>query len=441
MGAEAAIRCKGLWKEYRLGGLKPTHDTFYDLLSSALRRTFRRGSGPQTSGDQPHSTATSNEKFWALRDLNFEIAPGEVVGIIGRNGAGKSTLLKVLSRITEPTRGRIEIRGRVASLLEVGTGFHPELSGRENIYLNGAILGMTRREIATRFDEIVAFAEVERFLDTPVKRYSSGMYIRLAFSVAAHLDPDILVVDEVLAVGDAAFQKRCLDKMGEVRGHGRTVLFVSHNMTAIQELCDRALLLEEGTVQLDGPVQNVIADYLSGTGERTSVRWSRPETSPGNDSVRLRSVRVYCRDDNSTDLRNDVAISVEVEFSCRDAGARDLAVCIYLRDALGGPVLVSFNTDRASTREVGWYARPHAPGVFRATCNLPAFLLNDQHYSISVFVSHLCPWRPQAVAERVLTFAVRDSGSMREAGQSGTWEGAVRPRLEWRTEPVAGDLE
>lgn len=251
-----AIKVEGLWKEYALSSAQPSHTTFYDLLSATLRSPFRALRGLSGQAEQ-------QDKFWALRDVNFEVQPGEVVGIIGRNGAGKSTLLKILSRITAPTKGRIEVRGRLASLLEVGTGFHPELSGRENIFLNGAILGMTRQEVARKFDEIVAFAEIEKFIDTPVKRYSSGMYVRLAFAVAAHLEQDILVVDEVLAVGDAEFQKRCLGKMKEVSGGGRTVLFVSHNTAAIQTLCFNCVLLDHGKVDSAGITNTVIDRYLA----------------------------------------------------------------------------------------------------------------------------------------------------------------------------------
>src|SRR5216683_2963443 len=246
--SETVIRCESLGKLYRIGRrerYKTLRDTLADTFSAPLRWR-RNGTSGRDSGD---------EAFWALKDVSFEIKRGEVVGIIGRNGAGKSTLLKILSRITEPTKGRVILRGRVASLLEVGTGFHPELTGRENIFLNGAILGMTRREIQKKFDEIVAFAEVEKFLDTPVKRFSSGMYVRLAFAVAAHLEPEILVVDEVLAVGDTEFQKKCLGKMDEVsRQEGRTVLFVSHNLAAVAEMADRALLLDTGSVAVDSSV-------------------------------------------------------------------------------------------------------------------------------------------------------------------------------------------
>jgi len=252
-----------------------------DVLADALSKPFRRRNG---------APATAREEFWALREVSFEVATGEVVGIIGRNGAGKSTLLKLLSRITEPTEGRIVLNGRVASLLEVGTGFHPELTGRENIFLNGAILGMSRAEIARKFDEIVVFAEVERFLDTPVKRYSSGMYVRLAFAVAAHLEPELLIVDEVLAVGDAEFQKKCLGKMREVSRGGRTVLFVSHNMAAIQTLCDRAIWLNRGAVQFDGAASAGVTAYLRDA--EGAAAQATSGTVGFGDSLELRTLHV-----------------------------------------------------------------------------------------------------------------------------------------------------
>jgi len=251
-----SIKVEGIGKLYQLAHQSTLHTSFREALTSAALAPLRRFR-------QLRGTDASMEDFWALRDISFTVEPGEVVGIVGGNGAGKSTLLKILSRITEPTEGRALLRGRIASLLEVGTGFHPELSGRENIFLNGAILGMKRREIIAKFDAIVAFAEVEKFLDTPVKRYSSGMYVRLAFAVAAHLEPEILIVDEVLAVGDAEFQKRCLGKMKEIsEGGARTVLFVSHNMAAVSALCTRALLLSHGSLKADGSPATVIQDYL-----------------------------------------------------------------------------------------------------------------------------------------------------------------------------------
>jgi lipopolysaccharide transport system ATP-binding protein len=275
-----AIVVEGLGKQYRLGAAQKTHDTFQAALIDSLKAPFRRA----RSVLREQSAFLSDEKFWALQDIAFEVSPGEVVGLIGRNGAGKSTLLKVLSRITKPTAGRAVIYGRVGSLLEVGTGFHPELTGRENTYLNGTILGMKKHEIDRKFDEIVAFAEVEKFINTQVKHYSSGMYLRLAFSVAAHLEPEILLVDEVLAVGDAEFQKKCLGKMGEVAQAGRTILFVSHNMAAVQQLCSRALWIDGGQLQMDDETQAVIEAYLTA---------SRAETTgkPGQADLRERSDR------------------------------------------------------------------------------------------------------------------------------------------------------
>ena len=262
--SQPAIKVEGLWKEYVVGTEQDRHGTFYDLLANAIKSPFKRLR--QLGGESAEA-----DRFWALRDVNFEVQPGEVLGIIGRNGAGKSTLLKVLSRITAPTRGRVTVKGRMASLLEVGTGFHPELSGRENIFLNGALLGMSRADIASKFDEIVAFSEIAKFIDTPVKRYSSGMYMRLAFSVSAHLDPDILLVDEVLAVGDAEFQQKCLGRMAQSRLEGRTILFVSHNTAAIQMLCSRVLLVERGQVRNIGAPAEIVNEYLSLGGGTTGT--------------------------------------------------------------------------------------------------------------------------------------------------------------------------
>ncbi len=279
------VQCERLGKRYEIRHERDRQQyvALRDVLAAAIKAPFSRASG--------RTARPAREDFWALRNVSFAIAPGEVVGIIGRNGAGKSTLLKVLSRITEPSEGRLTLAGRVASLLEVGTGFHPELTGRENIFLNGAILGMTRAEIVRKFDEIVAFAEVERFLDTPVKRYSSGMYVRLAFAVAAHLEPEILIVDEVLAVGDAEFQKKCLGKMHEVSRGGRTVLFVSHNMGAIQALCSRALWLNQGELQFDGAVNDAVNAYLASSTPGSRVVQNRAEAlTPSLDLTRYEMV-------------------------------------------------------------------------------------------------------------------------------------------------------
>jgi lipopolysaccharide transport system ATP-binding protein len=311
------ISVRGLGKKYKLGATL-SHDTFRDHLTygvKSLWHRIRRNSQRSLAFDRESlsnkegkALVTNNEQritnndseIWALKDINFDVNQGEVIGIIGRNGAGKSTLLKVLSQITEPTEGEAHIRGRIASLLEVGTGFHPELTGRENIYLNGAILGMTRAEIKSKFDAIVAFAELEKFIDTPVKRYSSGMYVRLAFAVAAHLEPEILLVDEVLAVGDAEFQTKCLGKMGEVAKEGRTILFVSHNMQAVQSLCGTALQFEAGKIVALADSRTVVSHYLTGVGDKSSeISWQE-DSAPGNDEIKLTAVRVFADGEDSS---------------------------------------------------------------------------------------------------------------------------------------------
>lgn len=325
MGEDVVIRAEGLGKKYVIGhqAERESYTALRDVIARNVRNLGR--TAMDLVRGRPSITGDTLEEFWALRDVNFEIRRGEVVGVIGRNGAGKSTLLKVLSRITEPSEGRVEIRGRVASLLEVGTGFHPELTGRENIYLNGAILGMTHAEIRRKFDEIVDFAEVEKFLDTPVKRYSSGMYVRLAFAVAAHLEPEILIVDEVLAVGDAEFQKKCLGKMGEVAGQGRTVLFVSHNMAAVQTLCSRGLLLAKGRISLDSTAEKTIGQYIENVGERVASAYPR-HIQP---SLTLNQIRL-----STETLAEGNELDVEFEFSASSRGI--LFECVILVSTLRG---------------------------------------------------------------------------------------------------------
>ena len=332
MDGDVVIGVEGLGKRYRLGtGSGERYTALRDVLATSAKNLFRRGSRAAKS-------ESKSDAFWALKDISFEVKRGEVLGVIGRNGAGKSTLLKVLSRITDPTEGKVRLRGRVASLLEVGTGFHPELTGRENIFLNGAILGMSRAEIKTKFDEIVAFSEVERFLDTPVKRYSSGMYVRLAFAVAAHLEPEILIVDEVLAVGDAEFQKKCLGKMGEVARGGRTVLFVSHNMDAVNRLCESGVLLEQGRVVYTGVCREVVAQYLSGGRNTSSFREWKDGARPGDDVVKLISVSATKRDGSTTqqfDIRQEIAISMTYEVAGRHRSARQQLQCFRRKRAPG----------------------------------------------------------------------------------------------------------
>ena len=425
------ISAENLAKQYQIGTRQEystLRDVLVETLSAPIQRLRRR---------------TNGQTFWALKDVNFEITQGEVVGIVGRNGAGKSTLLKVLSRITEPTLGCVKLYGRVGSLLEVGTGFHPELTGRENIFLNGAILGMARREIARKFDEIVSFAEIERFIDTPVKRYSSGMYTRLAFAVAAHLEPEILLVDEVLAVGDASFQKKCLGKMSEIAGKGRTVLFVSHNMAAVSQLCTRAMLLSDGRITRAGPTQEVVADYFKagseGGGEKT---WDDPARPPGNDRIRLRAVRTTCAGVVTSEIDIDKEVTVEVDFWNYQPGTRNLCVSINLQNSTGLTVLSTANTPAANLlQDEEWFNRPHEAGLFRSTCTLPANFLNDGVYYITVYVLSLGPIAVEAEAPQVLCFNVIDTGAMREAGVGSRWDGVVRIRLPWRTsllEPLNG---
>jgi lipopolysaccharide transport system ATP-binding protein len=335
-----AIKTEGLGKEYLIRHQQgPRYVALRDVLSDSVRRIFRRASAEERTPAQ-----VTREHFWALKDVSFEMGQGERVGIIGRNGAGKSTLLKILSRVTDPSRGRAIIRGRVASLLEVGTGFHPELTGRENIFLNGAILGMTNAEIRRKFDEIVAFSEIEKFLDTPVKRYSSGMYVRLAFSVAAHLESEILVVDEVLAVGDTAFQKKCLAKMEEIGRSGKTILFVSHNMGTIAALCDRCMLLSSGKLQKIGPTLEVISEYNRLAEKHDVVRVEPSMRNRGDGRVRLLSTAIS---KSEAQPSNSFLIGeqIRIEFSVESLTAEPVSFWLIVFDATGRPLLSAHQRD------------------------------------------------------------------------------------------------
>lgn len=367
------------------------------------------------------------EDFWALKDLSFDVERGEKVAIIGKNGAGKSTLLKLLSRITEPTTGRITIQGRVSSLLEVGTGFHPELTGRENIFLNGSVLGMSRAEITRKFDEIVDFAEIDQFLDTPVKRYSSGMYVRLAFSVAAHLEPEIFLVDEVLSVGDASFQKKCLGKMNNVAAQGRTVIFVSHNMVAARSLCDRAILLDQGRIIADGDISQVITKYLeSGNSGSTTQLWKNLADAPGNETIRLHRVSVTPIDSDSGKLiYMHTPFRVDIEFWNLVADAPlSLNMHIITEDQI-----VAFGT--SSERSAHWGNQPHPRGLYRCTCFVPGNLLNSGVHKITLKVV----WdssRVIHVFHDLMTFEVEDVAA-REFGYFYGGRGVVAPLLDWTT--------
>jgi lipopolysaccharide transport system ATP-binding protein len=376
----------------------------------------------------------AHEEFWALKDVSFEVHPGEVVGIIGRNGAGKSTLLKILSRITEPTTGRITIDGRVASLLEVGTGFHQELTGRENIFLNGAILGMSKAEIKRKFDEIVAFSEVEQFLDTPVKRYSSGMYVRLAFAVAAHLEPEILVVDEVLAVGDAAFQKKCLGKIQDVSSHGRTVLFVSHSMPTILRLCQRVILLHKGTVAGDGPADEMTRQYLNSGADRAAERiWDQRDQAPGDAVARLHAVRVKNAQGAVTETIDiSEPFAIEVEYWNLQARLKP-TVSIHFVNEDG--VLLFVSNDFINPH---WWSAARRPGLVRATCLVPAHLLAEGQFFI---LAALCTYNPDqlhALVRDVVSFQTVDQHDLDQVREkyARLWPGAMRPRLDWQVEEL-----
>jgi lipopolysaccharide transport system ATP-binding protein len=409
-----SIRFDHVSKTYRLG-TSVSYLRLSEVLQNGLSRVWRRRGKA--------AAPAARQLAWALRDASLQVRQGEIVGIIGRNGAGKTTLLKLVARITRPTSGRIGVCGRVGSLLEVGTGFHPELTGRENIFLNGAILGMTRREVRSKLDEVVAFAELGDFLDTPVKRYSSGMYMRLAFAVAAHLEPEILLVDEVLAVGDLAFQRKCLGKMSDVARSGRTILFVSHNMTAVSALCGRALLLEKGEIAAAGPAEQVVAEYLQRSAEpvlqQDFAAWgSRRET----DKVRLHAARIAldeCRPGGLLDV--ETPFRIECEFEKRTAGGQtNLSLLLY---NLQGVCI--FNTiSPLSELE---------PGQYRSVVHIPGRLLNNGLYRVRLLIVH--DLAPQVVIDEALVFEVHDTS--RTIPWYGEWMGAVRPELPWTVERLS----
>ena len=368
--SQNVIQVTDLGKSYRLGLREKQANTFRDLLTGLVRAPMQR---IRNLGEH---TLESEDAFWALRDVSFAIQPGEVVGIIGRNGAGKSTLLKVLSRITEPTEGEIRLRGRVSSLLEVGTGFHPELTGRENIFLNGSILGMSKAEIKSKFDQIVAFSEIEKFLDTPVKRYSSGMYVRLAFAVAAHLEPEILIVDEVLAVGDLEFQKKCIGKMGEVAREGRTVLIVSHNMSAIQALCERVILLRSGQLVEDGPTTDVIKNYLKFLEKRSVDPFNNNPERKCTGEIMLTKVQML--DQWHNPLPQPIAgetLVIQFDYENNTDKARaDFVLTIYNHFGIG--------VSSVGTRLAGTSLTLRKTGRF--LCTLPALPLPFGDYRVAV---------------------------------------------------------
>jgi len=426
-----AVKVDTLGKRYKIGTAptkfqyKMLRDVIVDTATAPIRWARALANKHPLLEDQPNY-------IWALKDVSFDLEEGKVLGIVGRNGAGKSTLLKVLSRVTEPTRGTVTVRGRVGSLLEVGTGFHPELTGRENIYMNGAILGMKRAEIDSKFDEIVAFSEVEQFIDTPVKRYSSGMYLRLAFAVAAHLEPEILVVDEVLAVGDAEFQKKCLGKMGDVAQQGRTVLFVSHNMSAILRLTEEAIVLDKGKLLMRGPTQQAVDYYLSSGQAQAGERiWDANEVPASASpflpvSLRLKDPRGKVIDTT----RSTEPLTIEMEYRLT-APITGLRVGIYLSTMRGEYIITSFDVDDSQQYEK--YATRNT-GHYISHATLPADLFNEGRYVLGVNASSFGV-RRYFMDENALAFNVDISGA------PGTqWaeprQGPIRPRLDWKIEKV-----
>jgi len=437
--SELAISTSGLWKRYRIDQeSKPRYKTLRDqvarLFPKPLHKNGHSLSAFPANGSHPEIKTVRKEKensIWALKDVDFQVKRGEVVGVIGRNGAGKSTLLKILTRITGPTRGVIDIYGRIGSLLEVGTGFHKELTGRENVYLNGAILGMRKFEIDRKFDEIVAFSEVESFIDTPVKYYSSGMQVRLAFAVAAHLEPEILLVDEVLAVGDASFQKKCITKMEDVGRYGHTVLFVSHNMSTVTRLCERAVLLEKGQLILDGPAEQVVGEYLSANHGAASWRdWEDPAAAPGNNIVRLRTMRIKRRDGETNytfDIREPVG--VEMEFDVLTPGY-SLFPYFTLVNEEDLWLFTSLDNDPE------WLRKPRPVGRYRSTGWIPGNYLAEGTLLIMATMRTEEPHIIHFHERDVVAFQVVDSsnGDGARLDYPGRFPGLVRPLLNWETE-------
>ncbi len=436
---DLAIKVEGLSKRYRIGqyiGGAYQYRTLRDIFTDAIHAPFRRlrarskrravDSNPiADSHELPAMNHEPSAKFiWALRDVSFEVKQGEVVGIIGRNGAGKSTLLKLLSRITEPTQGRAEIKGRMRSLLEVGTGFHSELTGRENTYLSGAILGMTKKEIDQKFDEIVDFSGIEKFIDTPVKRYSSGMLVRLGFAVAAHLEPEILLIDEVLAVGDAVFQKKCLGKMGDVAKEGRTVLFISHNMVAVQTLCSRAIRLDKGYLMEDGEANKVVVAYLkSGASELLEQRWDDPQTAPGNENAKVLYAGISTGPGYN---RSYLTVATPLDFVFRIWNLRSedwlyFNLFIHTQENI---CVFHTTSSKMSFNE----------GIIEGVCHIPPNLLNDNIYAAQLMVHY--PRFDGINVNNILTFEIHDCERGDDVGWHGKIPGVIRVNLQWELRKI-----
>jgi lipopolysaccharide transport system ATP-binding protein len=431
-----AIRAENLSKRYRIGQrdryiILRGKNTLRDKLAGALYAPFRRVLQSLNGNSSSTIDNQQPDDIWALKDISFGVKHGEVVGFIGHNGAGKSTLLKILSRITEPTEGYADIYGRVGSLLEVGTGFHSELTGRENIYLSGAILGMKKAEIDRKFDEIVAFSEVEKFIDTPVKHYSSGMSVRLAFAVAAHLEPEIIIVDEVLAVGDAAFQKKCLAKMDNVAKEGRTVLFVSHNMPAVQSLCSRVIWLKNGRIERDGDPDEVVLSYLQTTFPAITERlWNDKAEAPGDDRMRLHRACIRPVDGSPSDpITARMPFVIEFEYWNLKPGAYlDISLQLYNEQ---GIVVFKAGPVQESARH------PLPVGLFRDVCHVPGNLLKEGMYRV-VLHAITDKGAHMYLEKDILVFNIQDKPELHD-GLYSKWDGIIRPNLRWDRELIELD--
>ena len=432
--SKIAIKVKNVCKKYRIGSKKEIDDTLVKRIWSVLIKpiiNFKRLWNLIHFNDKEHK----NDTIFALKDISFQVESGEILGVIGSNGAGKSTLLKILAQITYPSHGDIEINGRVASLLEVGTGFHPELTGRENVYLNGTILGMKKKEIDLKFNDIVEFSGVEKFIDTPLKRYSSGMGVRLAFSVAAHLNPEILLIDEVLAVGDVEFQKKCLGKIDKISKSGRTVIFVSHNMHAIKNLCSKTIVLENGEIKKISSSDKAIEYYLSTSsnaiqGEKS---WSKKD-APGNNRIRLEAIRILSNGVVCNDPICDEDILLEIDYHNLEANKRRL-VSIHLFNDLDQMIFSSANLSSFSSTYDKWCYQSYPKGVFRTSCIIPKNILNPGLHSVTLFINVVDSNDIIIHEEKIITFEVKESPTFRTEFFK-KWQGVIRPRLAWSTEQI-----
>jgi len=434
---KTVISVEHLTKQYDLGVIGT------GTLTRDINRWWARARGkpdPYTRIGQKDHFDLKGQTILALDDMSFSVQQGQALGIIGKNGAGKSTLLKILSRVTAPTSGVVKIKGRIGSLLEVGTGFHPELTGRENVYLNGAILGMRKEEVDKKFDEIVAFSGVEKFIDTPVKRYSSGMYVRLGFAVAAHLDPEILIVDEVLAVGDAEFQKKCLGKMGDVAEEGRTVLFVSHNMNMVTRLCNQAMLLSDGKIVKTGRSDEVIMNYLTQGSFTTAKKiWEDKESAPGDNVAKLRSVRV-CDEDGRVieNINIENPFYVEVEYWSFQSELKPTAILHFINQQ----GLTLFATNDWSNEE--WWNSPRESGLVKSRCMVPGNFLSEGMHNLLVAVNTYNPDKVHVYIRDVVSFVVIDRSQgtgVRRDYSGGHWPGVVRPKLKWEIDFLPANIE